>query len=294
MRILFCFCCFFMPILGFSFGEDSFSSKMDNDKKIVYLISPPRSLSVGFLRMIEARGDFKIYHEPSLLPYFNLHGYTFADGWFREGALQSFSEVKTAIFHEKSNVFVKEMSFHFRDFLDDEIMNNPNVYFIFLLREPHHTIVSFYKKIGSIVDDFHEAVGYQSTWEIYQKISDKSSRKPLIIFSEELSSHPEDEVRRFCDYVKIPFIESSLSWKNLGEDFKGNEEWHEGKMPGLVQHWHGNAIQSTRFETLRSYETDALGNPTFSEIENQADRQECERAYRHHLPYYQFFKSKRS
>ncbi len=286
VRILLCFIVFFLPVIGFCENGDS-----STDAKIVYLISPPRSLSVGFLRMIESRGDFKIYHEPSILPYFRLHGYSFSNGWFKEGAFESYNELKTAIFHEKSNVFVKEMSFHLKEFLDDEIINNPNVYFIFLLRNPHHTIASLYKKIGSIVEDFHLAIGYQSAWEIHQMITAKSNRKPLILFSEELSSHPEDVVKTFCDYVGIPFFEHSLAWERLGEDFNGYEKWHEGKVSDLIQHWHGDALRSAQFGALRSYETDALGNPTFSEIENPADRQECARGYWHHYPYYQLFKS---
>lgn len=258
--------------------------------KIVYLISPPRSLSVGFLRMMEARGDFKVYHEPCLLPYFRLHNYAFGKDWFREGALESFEEVKQVIFQEPSNVFVKEMSFHLYEFLDDDLISHPNTYFVFLIRNPHSTIVSLYNKIGCIVEDFSDAIGHEKAWKIYEKIKAKNARPPLIIFSEALTNDPKNEIKNFCHYVEIPFIESALHWKNLGTEFNGHKEWHEGKVTELVQHWHGSAICSTQFEALRSYEIDENGNPTFSEIGVAKDREECQKFYQYHLPYYLLFK----
>jgi hypothetical protein len=158
------------------------------------------------------------------------------------------------------------------------------------LRNPHHTIVSLYKRINAIVKDFHEATGYKAAYEIFQKIVSSGARSPLILFSEELSSQPEEVVKTFCTYVGVDFIENSLSWQNLGENFSGLQEWHEAKTADMTQHWHGKAIQSTQFERLPTYAVDDLGNPTFEEIMDSNDRKECEKAYRDSLPYYSFFK----
>jgi len=258
--------------------------------KIVYLISPPRSLSVGFLRMIEARGDFKIFHEPTISVYHRVNQFIFSQDWFKEGAFQTFDEVKEAIFKENSNVFVKEMSFSLREFIDEDLIKKPNVYFVFLLRNPHHTVISLYNKIGSIVEDFQVATGYQAAYEIFQKIVESGARRPLVLFSEELASKPEEVVKTFCDYVEIPFEEKALSWQNLGENFGGHQEWHESKRTDLTQHWHGDAIQSTEFKPLKTYDVDDFGNPTFSEIKDSKDRKECEKTYLRNLPYYLFFK----
>jgi hypothetical protein len=241
--------------------------------------------------MIEARGDFKIYHEPTLTLYHKANNLTFSHDWFREGTFQSFKEIKETIAKENSNVFIKEMSFLLKDFLDEELIKNPNVYFVFLLRNPHHTTISLYNKIGSIVEDFHTAIGYKAAYEIFQKIAQNGSRKPLILFSEELASEPENVVKTFCDYVKIPFEEKALSWQSLGKDFNGHEEWHESKRTDLTQHWHGDAIQSSQFNPLRTYDIDDLGNPTFSEVKDLNDRKECEKVYLDSLPYYLFFKN---
>ncbi|MES2345385.1 MAG: sulfotransferase domain-containing protein [Chlamydiota bacterium] len=262
----------------------------EESHKVVYLISPPRSLSVGFLRMIEARGDFKIFHEPTIPVYHKINNLSFSHDWFRKGVFQSFDEIKEAIFKADSHVFVKEMSFSFKNLIDEDLMTKPNVYFVFLLRNPHHTIISLYNKIGSIVEDFHEAVGYESTYEIFQTIQKYSTKKPLILFSEELASAPESTVKMFCDYVGIPFKEESLIWKNLGENFNGHQEWNESKRGELTQHWHKEAIQSTQFNPLKTYEVDNLGSPTFSEVKDLKDLEECKKAYAHHLPFYLFFR----
>ncbi len=262
----------------------------DEPQKIICLVSPPRSLSVGFLRMMEARGDFKIYHEPTISVYHRVNGLRFSDDWFREGAFQTFDEVKEAIFNENSNVFVKEMSFSLNEVIDEDFMKRPNVYFVFLFRNPHDAIVSFYKKLGRIVEDFQVACGYKAAHEVFHKIIDSGARRPLVLSSEELGANPEKVVKTFCDYVGIPFIEQALSWENLGSNFGGYEEWHETKRTDHTQHWHGEAIQSTKFVPLKSYEVDDKGNPTFSEIKSLEDRKECEKAYLTNLPYYLFFK----
>ncbi|MBS0606670.1 MAG: hypothetical protein AB7H48_08400 [Parachlamydiales bacterium] len=266
------------------FGEEA--------HKIVYLVSPPRSLSVGFLRMMQARGDFKIYHEPTINAHHLMNQHLFCRDWYREKAFQTFEEVKKAIFKEESNVFVKEMSFSLLTFIDEDLIKNENVYFVFLFRDPHHAIISLYKKIGSIVEDFHDAVGYEAAYEIFQKIVENKARRPLILFSEELASKPKEVIVQFCNYVGVPFDENSLTWPSLGENFSGYHEWHECKKTELTQHWHGNAIQSTQFGPLTTYQIDSQGNPTFSEIQDLSDREECKKAYIKALPYYLFFKDR--
>ena len=69
-------------------------------------------------------------------------------------------------------------------------------------------------------------------------------------------------------------------------NFAGQSEWKDGKKVEFVQHWHGEAISSSRFIPLKAAELDEEGNPTFSEIENEEDRKVCYEAYLYNLPYY--------
>ncbi len=262
--------------------------------KIVFLISPPRSLSVGFLRMIETRGDFKIFHEPSISVFDFVHFTELTKDWFQEGAYENFKDVKRDLFNEAahSHVFIKEMSFSLKEFLIEDLglMKKSNVYFVFLLRNPHHSIISFYHKFNRIFEGFENVIGYRQAYELFDAISAQAHNRPLILFSEDLAAKPKETIEKFCRHIEIPFIETALSWKDLGRDFDASE-WNESKVPELVHHWHGEAIRSTGFGNLKGYDTDLNGNPTFAEIKNWEDREFCKKAYELNLPYYLKFKN---
>ena len=262
--------------------------------KIVYLISPPRSLSVALLRMMHARGDFEVFQEPSMRAYDLIHYPELTKEWFLHNAPSTFQEVKQQIYQaaEHTNVFVKEMSFGVRDFLiqDKEMMNNPNIRFIFLIRNPHHTVISFYKKCGSIPDRFSFLCGYQATYELLKAINEHSVYKPLIIYSEDLYEHTEETIKRMCDYLEIPFKPESLAWPDLGSEFTGHEEWHEIKIQEHFQHWHGEAIRSSGWSKPSNYEVDEFGQPTFCEITSIEHRNACKNAYEENKTYYDLMK----
>ena len=261
--------------------------------KIVYLISPPRSLSVAFLRMMQARGDFTIMHEPSNLA-FNLqfaHKDTVKE-WYQDTTLQTTALVQQTVLHAAQTrpVFVKEMSFAFKNFLKDfpELMQDPDIHFVFLIRNPHHSVISFYKKqTSTIVDDkLSFLIGYQACYELYQEICTHARNKPLILRTEDLYTNPRATIEQFCAHVGIEFFEHALSWENLGEDFTG-AAWHETKKEQQTHHWHDAAIISTHFTTPATYTVDADGKPTFAEIHNEQHLRLCKQAYEDNMVYYQ-------
>ncbi len=264
-----------------------------NQNKIIYLISPPRSLSIAFLRMMHARGDFKIMHEPCVLPYDLIHYKEHTKDWFRKDVPGTYQKVKEKIVQEakNSNLFIKDMGFACRDlFLNDvEFIKNTNIQFVFLLRNPHHAILSFYNKTKEVFDGFSDLIGYKSCYEIFKEVKKFSTLSPLIIYTEDLYSNPKETVQKFCANVQIPFIESSLSWQDLGENFEGFKEWGETKFKEHTQHWHGDAIKSTGFGKPALYKVDENGKPTFSEITNEHDKKACTKAYEENLKFYNLF-----
>lgn len=265
-----------------------------SENKIIYLISPPRSLSVAFMRMMEARGDFAILHEPSQWAFNKSVHHDFAESWFIPEAAQTFDQVKQRIFEQAkhSHVFVKEMSFAVDQFLlqDEEFITNPHVHFVFLLRNPHHTIISFYNKRNEVEDNntsFAHLVGYQACYEIFQKIKSVAANRPYIILSEDLYTNPEETIKAFCAQIGIEYMPEALSWDNLGSGFNGQKEWHEIKHKETTQHWHGDAIKSTGFGKPHQYKVDKKGNPTFEEICNPLRKKICEDAYAENMKYYE-------
>jgi len=263
----------------------SISSK----NKIIYLISPPRSLSVAFLRMMEARGDFHIMHEPSVWAY-NIHHNPWARSWFLDNAPSTFSEVKKSIFDHACNepVFVKEISFSVKNFIpsDMEFMQDPDIYFVFLMRKPHPTIVSFYRKIKDIKPSFYDCLSYKDFYDLIQATNTHAAHRPLVLLTEDLYQNPEQTVKQFCDHVDIPFKPEALTWADLGEEFTGHEKWHEIKYKEITQIWHSDAIRSTGFGKPTQYDIDENGNPTFIEITNDEHRIACKRAYQENMDFY--------
>lgn len=281
-------------ILMFALGNKLFGSTPEN--KIIVLISPPRSLSVAFLRMMQARGDFVIFHEPTQSVYNRQHYEDFSKGWFREDSPRTFAEVKNRILEQaqKAPVFVKEMSFALREFLiKDDFIKKQNVYFVFLIRNPHSVVISFYNKFRDKSEDFKYWIGYQAAYELFEEIQMKAFNAPYLMFSEELAEDPQKVIKHFCNYVDIPFKEEALAWQDLGSNFIGVDEWHESKEKELVHHWHGEAIKSTGFGKLAHYEIDKNNQPTFSEIQNIDHCEMCREAFYHNLKYYQLFLEKK-
>ena len=265
--------------------------------KIVYLISTPRSLSTLFLRAMHARGDFSIFNEPSIPVWYGpdqawygtLNGIKM-DQWCRPGVPRTSREVVDRLLAEAEvrPVFVKEMSYMVKNLLkeDGRFLNDSNIVFAILMRNPHHSIISFYKKWGGIVEGFEKIIGCQECYELYQEIKQRMGIAPSIVITEDLYMKPAEAMRVFCEKVNIPFFPEALQWQSLGKEFDGVEEWHEAKIYERTHYWHGDAIMSTGFSMPRQYEVDAQGNPTFIEIENLEDRAICKKVYDENLHYY--------
>ncbi len=241
-----------------------------------------------------------IFNEPSVpVWYGDVHGveqwYGAENGvkmeeWCRPGVARTYKEVIDRLLAESElcPVFVKEQSYMVQNLLkeDDRILHDHDITFAMLLRNPHHSIISFYKKWGQLVDNFSEIVGYQGCYELYHEIKKKTGKAPVVVITQEMYTNSADAMQTFCKNVGIPFLPEALQWPSLGMAFDGVVEWHEVKVYERTHYWHGDAILSTGFQQPRQYEVDAEGNPTFSEIANLEDRERCKEAYRENMYYY--------
>lgn len=276
-------------VLILMFSSCVFNAREANTNKIIYLISP-----VAFLRMMQARGDFVIVHEPSQLAFDSVKYPHETHDWFLESAPQNFEQVKKRIFNyaHNSSVFVKEISFAVKDFLkeDEELAKDSRVHFVFLLRNPHHAAISFYKKCDSVfledAQDFSDLIGYKAAYELYKSLSVRAVHKPLIILSEMLYTAPEETIKHFCHEADITYKPEALIWPELDTSFDG-QEWHEIKQHQLMHHWHGDALRSGSFAKPAQYHVDENGQPTFVEIVDKNHREICKKAYSKNKYYYE-------
>lgn len=266
---------------------------LEGKQKIVYLISGPRALSTVFLRMIESREDFIIFNEPTIPVYDKVHYKEITEGWFRQDAHATFSEVKNKIFEAqmKSDVFIKDMSFSCHDYILDDhaFMEDSRIYFLFLVRDPHHSSISFYQKVNDIVPGMSDLIGLKKLYELYEAVQKENPNGVKIIFSEQLYNQPEATMGSLCKHLNIPYSEKAFTWKKYDQKFKGHSEWNEQKVGDHIHHWHGRAIQSNMLEKPNEYEVEKNGNPTFSEIVNESHRTAMLEVYRENLIYYKKF-----
>lgn len=270
----------------------SLALELNAQHKIIYLIAPPRSLSTAFLRMMDARKDFAIMNEPSQAAWHASEGHSFATNMYDKKAGKTFAQVKARIYKEaeKSNLFVKEMSYAVHQFLlhDKEFTSNPNVQFVFLLRNPHDIIMSYYRKLSDNdfkTFNFPELVGCRASYEMYQHLKQHGVRMPYIISAEDIYADPDQAIRGYCAAVGIPHKPEALHWEKLGKNFSGKQEWGEIKGLHATQIWHDAALQSTGFGKPAQNKVDAQGLPTFEEI-HEKHKEICWDAYIKNMDYY--------
>jgi len=257
--------------------------------KTVFLISLARSASTPCLQMMRQRGDFVMINEPGVAAW----GLVKSNGnqkYVRQYLPTTYKGVVDLIEEQakKQNVFVKEMSFAATGYLtsDCSLLRNPDVHFVFLIRNPHPCYLSNYYRIAGINGVLDEVLSYQAVYELYQLIEKYACNKPFIIRSEMLCDDPLNTVRNFCSAVAIPFIPESLQWEDLSPHLGDTSEWYDTQLCRFTQHWNGRAVKTTAFEPLTSYKCDAQGVPTFEEIENAEYRQIYKNLYEKNMPYY--------
>lgn len=264
--------------------------------KIIFLVAPPRSLSTAVLRMMGARDDVIVMNEPACSIY-NQTRYPASKQFYTDEAPGSYADVRETILSsaQDSQVFIKEMSFSFEVFIkaEPDLMADPNIYFAFLLRDPHPCIISYYKKmppdtIDYIIGDLEHLTGFPALYKSFRLVQDNAINKPCVIHAEQLYKDTKNTIQAFCDQLGISYDDKHLHWSNLGDAFDGLEAWKDNKKPELTRHWHGEAIVSQGFHQPTRYELDEHGKPAFSEIANPAHRSKCVEVYQnskilHHL-----------
>lgn len=278
---------FFLVAATFISGLHSTEAE---NHSIIYLISTPRSLTTAFTRMMYERGDFSIYNEPSHYAYCLLHHPEFAKQAYNPIAPATYEAVKQTLLSEAKErpVFVKDMSNASEEFLkaNPDFIALDHVHFAVLIRDPHHAMISYYKKAPELVKNFHEILGYEALYNLVQWMEGRTKHPFHILNSEDLCNHTEDAVLAFCKSTGIAYLPESLHWNPLDSSFDPLRDWHDYKTGEFVEHWHSDAMTSTGFSRSSSYALDQDGNPTFEEVVNSEDREEIKRAYAKTLPYY--------
>ncbi len=278
--------------LGY-FSIKHFKKDPSSKHKIVYSVSTPRALSTAFTRVWEAASDYDIYFEPSFTPY-NFANGSLKEDKIQEGIPKTFEELKGHFFEslKTSNVFTKEIAFTVHHFLltDQKFVKDPRVQFIFLIRNPHHSLISWHnlhERSGKFwIADWDRDCSLKDIHEIYQTVCKLSPNPPVIVFAEQIYADPDHTISNLFKQIDQPYDPSFLEWK-ASEDELNATSWHF--LAELKRETKHNALTTSGFQAATQYEVNEKGEATFNEIENNVDRNNMMRTYRDQKEYYNLF-----
>jgi len=233
------------------------------EHKLLVMWAPPRSLSTAFLRVMKARGDLEILHEPLCdIVACGTHEHRRADGGreILSSVAELFEYVSSLRTHRA--VFIKETcEFDYEaHLLGSAYMQQAR--HIFLLRDPARAINSHFHINPQLTSD---EVGYRHLDRLLERVREQAQLLPVFIEAERLSQDPASVVERFCRQVGLPYLPESLSWEKGHLDL-----WRR------TRHWHLEAAESTNIVSS--------GREYALRVDNHEPLYQL---YQNNLPYYE-------
>jgi hypothetical protein len=228
---------------------------------LLFLWSPPRSLSTAFLRMMIERGDHEVIHEP--FSSIVVQGYVTIG---EETVTRHDELLELLVERARDNrVFVKETTEY--DYLNNGGARIPEVgRHTFIVRDPRAAIASHYAMNPEMTC---AEAGYEHQAEIARRAYPGAER-PVVVEAEDLVADSAGAVADYCARVGIPFIASALSWQP--ED---HQAWSR------TRQWHRDAAASSGFRASRREYAHTVENTPFLA--------EC---HAYQLPHYEFLRSR--
>lgn len=203
--------------------------------KIIALWTHPRSVSTAFERMMMARGDLAVIHEPFSLSYYTDGQNPDAPYMHTDpGQPCTYREARDRILKEaeKETVFFKDMCYHcFEDLMEDDDFLS-RIVNTFLVREPVQSVASHYRINSELTRD---EIGYEQEYKVFEKVAEMTQTPPVVIDADDLLEDPAGIAAAYCQKLDLPFMPEALSWE-AGH----REEWNTWK------EWHRDAANSTR------------------------------------------------
>ena len=233
------------------------------------LWSPPRCRSTAFLRMMSARGDLEVVHEP----FSHVTDFGAAD----VGGVRCTDEkaVMAALLELSASrrVFVKDTTdFHYPGLLADTDFLRAATHSV-IIRDPREAIASHHRLNPDVTS---EEIGFARVREIHDAAA-AAGATPVVVDSDDLVDRPEATVRAFCDAVGIEFVADAMSW--APEELPA---WQR------AARWHAEVAQSTGFDRSSG----AAGTTEVDGVD-VAEHPRLGAFHRDHLPHYEYLRQRR-
>lgn len=233
------------------------------DVTVIAMWAHPRAASTAFLRMMIARGDVTVVHEP-LVTLTDWQETPLPD---RDGGTRVCRTPGEILAHlvdlgRDRTVFFKDTMEYRYQYLHDHPDQIAGIEHTFIVRDPARAISSHYamKPTMSCSD-----VGYEHQWHLFELARTVLGREPVVIDADRLLREPAAVVAAYCAAVGLPFRPEALTWEP--ED---RTEWQRTKQ------WHVDASRSSGF-----------GAPAKEYRATVANNDLLRSYYDHHLPFYE-------
>lgn len=246
--------------------------------------------------MAQALGDkTAIYSEPGVATF----AYAHDPNWvphLREvdEDLRTFTGVDCRVTQEaeRGHVVVKDMIHTIYEHIvsgKSILPENPSVRYIFLVRDPHATLVSLQKFVGALPTSPKGLISYEMLYKLYDYLKDKAVNKPIVVDADAFFKNFPGEISLLLNSMRIALISDSqeqLELKPL-EMQQAIQKWHDPSKVNTFKDWHEKAAASKKIQLLPQYEV-KNGKPTFSEIPSE-HRSAYKQAYADNFTFYQLF-----
>lgn len=196
--------------------------------KILALWATPRSTSTVFEKVMANRGDMRCFHES-----YNEAYYYGADRrndryYSAEPGLPIKQHLTHASVHrdmtalaESESIFIKDFAYSIMHMADDAFLDAFT--HTFLIRDPEKVITSLHARWPDVI---LPEIGFEELHTLYNRITDREGKAPVVIDSDELLQSPVSGMKTYCESVGIPFIADALQWDKSNENPTWNNDEH--------------------------------------------------------------------
>ncbi|XP_071503842.1 uncharacterized protein [Diadema antillarum] len=195
-----------------------------NDKARLMIWSTPRSISTAFARSMSARGDTEVFWEPYLACYSfgpdrKIHWGDHIPGMLNDKYTYSYIDtILNADYPNSKVLFVKGMVEGIRgsfDVVDAKYKHS------FLVRHPEKMFRSLERLVTAIPGAEPDFINgfkniYHDLEDFYKHVQTKFGQpSPPIIDADDLVSHPETILPKYCEAMGIEFTPKMLEWDSV-------------------------------------------------------------------------------
>ncbi len=245
---------------------------------IIILWAHPRSMSTAIERVMRERGDFDCLHEPFLHYYYlERSGKQLRHFDTEEDHPTSYADTRDMILQraETAPVFSKDMSYYVIPELLEDVDFCRRVRHCFLIRNPLHSIMSYYKLDNQLTLD---EIGLEAQWRHFDGLQKLGIDNCVVLEAEAVQANAAKAMRLFWQALDLDYSEQALSW---GQDSKP-KDWQ------YVQGWHQSVSDSQGIRQSSAPEKEQA-RLEFEKLCDQAPQ--LRNFLQHHLVYYHRLKA---